>query len=91
MDYNLNNDFVSIKTSNIVKLFEVVSLLTEEGPIDLKINISADFNEIPEKYHEVFINILTAKYYGKVSFSDNPFSQCHLSKRKWWQFWIKKK
>jgi hypothetical protein len=46
---------------------------------------------IPEKYHEVALNILTAKYLNKVSFGDNPFSECKpIVKRKWWEFWKSK-
>jgi type I restriction-modification system DNA methylase subunit len=44
--------------------------------------------DIPEKYHEVFLNIMTAKYSNKVSFGDNPFSQClPTPKKRWFQFW----
>jgi hypothetical protein len=43
---------------------------------------------VPEEYHEIFLNMLTSKYYGKVSFGDNPFSRCVPKKEKrWWQFW----
>ena len=50
-------------------------------------NLNATPN-FPEKYHEIFLNVLTSKYLGKVSFGDNPFSECKpMIRRKWWQFW----
>ena len=59
-------------------------------PIELDIKIEADFNTVPEKYHEVFLNIMTAKYNSKVSFGDNPFSKCQPAPKKhWYQFWKK--
>jgi hypothetical protein len=54
----------------------------------LTVDISADLNTIEEKYHEVFLNVLSAKYLNRVSFGDNPFSKCKPpEKRKWYQFW----
>jgi hypothetical protein len=64
---------------------------TEDGPIELTTEIIADFVDIPEKYREVFMNVLTAKYLNKVSFGGNPFSQCSpVVKRKWYQIWKSK-
>ncbi len=79
---------VNVKTSTVVKLHEVFTVVSEDGPVDLRITISADFNEIPQKYHEVFLNMVTSKYLNKVNFGTNPFSECKpVVKRKWWQFW----
>jgi hypothetical protein len=79
---------VNVKTSTVVKLNEYFTVYTEEGTFDLTAEITADFANIPEQYHEVFLNILTSKYLNKVSFGDNPFSECKpVVKRKWWQFW----
>lgn len=88
--YNLGNTYVNTVTSTVVTLHEVFSLYTENGGIDLKVEIKADFCDIPKEYHEVFLNVLTAKYLNKVSFGDNIFSQCKpLVKKKWYQFWKK--
>jgi hypothetical protein len=58
--------------------------------INLDVKITADLNSIPPEYHEVFLNMLTSKYYGRVSFGDNPFSQClPPKKKKWYEFWKK--
>jgi hypothetical protein len=81
---------VNVKTSTVVKLYEVFTVVSDDGPVDLRVSISADFNEIPEKYHEIFLNMITSKYLNKVNFGSNPFSECRpVIKRKWWQFWQK--
>ena len=84
--YNLGNDYVNVKSSSVVKLNESFTVFTQEGPIQLSVDINADFADIPEKYHEIFMNVLTSKYINKVSYGENPFSQCKpIIKRKWWQ------
>lgn len=85
---NIGSSYVNVKTSTIIKLQEEFTVITENGPIGLVVDIHADLINIPQKYHEVFLNVLTAKYMNKVSFGDNPFSECKpVKKRKWWQFW----
>lgn len=85
------NGFVDIKTSTIVKLNELFVVTTEDGPVELKVEISADFNTIDKKYHEIFFNVMSSKYLNRVSFGDNPFSDCRpMKKRKWYQFWKNK-
>ena len=87
-EISLGNSYLNIQTSKNVELNEVLSLMTEEGAYDLEVKVIANFETIPERYHEVFINMMTVKYYGKVSFGDNPFSQClPPKKKKWYQFW----
>ena len=90
-EISLGNNYLNIQTSKNVELSEVVRVLTENGSYDLEVKIVANFENIPEQYHEVFLNVLTAKYYGKVSFGDNTFSQClPPRKKKWYQFWKQK-
>ena len=85
------NNYVNIKKSNHIKLYEQFRVFSQEGPIDMDVEITADFATIPEQYHEIFLNVLTAKYMNKVSYGDNPFSQCKpMIRRKWWQFWKSK-
>lgn len=87
-EISLGNNYLNIQTSKNVELSEIVSLLAENKSYDLEVKTIANFETIPEQYHEVFLNILTSKYYGKVSFGDNPFSQClPPKKKKWYQFW----
>ena len=87
-----NGSFMNIKTSQNVKLYEQFIIYNEDGPITLNVEISADFAQIDEKYHEIFFNVLSSKYLNKVTFSDNPFSLCKsIEKRKWYQLWKPKK
>jgi hypothetical protein len=91
IEYNLGNSYVNIKASSIVSLHENFIVFTQEGPVELNVDIKADFADIPEKYHEIFMNVLTSKYMNKVSYGENPFSQCRpITKRKWYQFWKSK-
>ena len=78
-----------MKTSQLVTCREVLTLVISGGnPIDLDIQVQADFGTIPEQYHEVFFNMLTSRYCRTTSFGDNPFSKCVPSKKKsWYQFW----
>ena len=83
---------LTIQSSQNVELRETLVLINgidgKDDSLELDIRIIADFSSIPEKYHEVFLNMMTTRYYGKVSFGDNPFSQClPLQKKKWYQFW----
>lgn len=91
-DFHIGNgEYVSVQTSNLVKLHEQFVVYTEDGPITLNVDINADFATIDKKHHEIFFNVLTSKYLNKVSFGENPFSECKpVSKRKWWQFWKSK-
>jgi hypothetical protein len=54
---------------------EHLTLVTEKGPVDLLVDITADLSTVPSEHHEVFMNMLMAKYLNKVSFGHNPFSQ----------------
>ena len=76
---------MNIQTSTIVRMSENLTLMSSDGSYDLNINITADFKDIPVEYHEVFLNMLSAKYLNKVSFGHNPFSQCEPPKVK--KFW----
>lgn len=87
----LGNDYLNVKTSQLIETRNLLRLKTSEDRYQtLEVKISADFSSIPEEYHEVFLNIMSAKYLDTVSFGDNPFSKClPIPKKKWWQFWKK--
>ena len=80
---------INIRTASIVSVQNSLKLITpDDGVINLDIKIEADFDTIPKKYHEVFLNMISSKYIDSVSFGDNPFSQCiPQPKKKWYQFW----
>jgi hypothetical protein len=93
-NYFLNNSTdINIQKSYNITLKNSLTLLGEKNKsIILDINIVADFSTIPEKYHEVFLNMLTSKYYNQTSFGYNPFSKClPPNKKKWYEFWKIKK
>jgi hypothetical protein len=80
---------INVKAAKVVTIHNNLKLTTiGDGAISLDVKIEADFDSIPEKYQEVFLNMMSAKYLDTVSFGDNPFSQCvPPPKKKWWQFW----
>ncbi len=80
---------INVKAAKVVTLHNNLKLITiGEGAVSLDVKIEADIDSIPEKYHEVFLNMLSSKYLDTVSFGDNPFSMCvPPPKKKWWQFW----
>ena len=86
-----NGSNLTIQTSKNVELRNTLELKVwgdEHESITLDVKITADFDSIPEKYHEVFLNMMTSKYYGRTSFGDNPFIKCLPPKKKrWYQFW----
>jgi hypothetical protein len=83
---------INVRTASIVSVHNSLKLITpHDGAITLDIKIESDFDTIPKKYHEVFLNMVSAKYVDSVSFGDNPFSLCTPApKRKWYQFWKSK-
>ena len=85
----IGGEYLNIQTAQIVETRNVLKLKTSDNDyVNLEIKITADFNTIPEKYHEVFMNMISVKYMDSVSFGDNPFSQCIPPiKKRWWQFW----
>ena len=85
----VGGSYLNVQTAQIVETKNILKLKTSDDKyVNLEIKITADFNTIPEKYHEVFMNIISAKYLDSVSFGDNPFSMCQPPpKKKWWQFW----
>jgi hypothetical protein len=83
---------MSMKSSRLVTTYQVLYLTTpKDGTISMSIKIEADFDTIPEQYQEVFMNMISVKYLDRVSFGDNPFSQClPAPKKSWWKFWKSK-
>jgi hypothetical protein len=80
---------MTMKSSRLVSTYQTLYLTTpEDGTISMNVKIEADFDSIPEEYQEVFMNMISVKYLNRVSFGDNPFSQClPAPKRRWYEFW----
>ena len=77
-----------MNTSKLITCYETLTLVVNgKGGIPLEIKIQADFDTVPKEYHEVFLNMISAKYLKTTSLGDNPFSQhISVSKKRWWQF-----
>lgn len=86
-----NGTNLTIQQSKNVELRETLVLLNgKKESIELDVKILADFGSIPDEYHEVFLNMMTTKYYNRASFGDNPFSKCiPPSRKRWYEFWKK--
>jgi hypothetical protein len=84
-----NGDYMHVQSSQNVIVKETLNVINGGvTPIQLEVTISADFNTIPTEYHEIMLNVMTARYLNKVSFGDNPFSKCTPKiKKRWYQFW----
>ena len=83
-----NGNHSTFTTSKTYTLHNIVSIKDNGEFIDLNVNIQVDLNDVDEKYHEVFVNLLTSKYLGVASFGDNPFSKCEpTDTKRWWQIW----
>jgi hypothetical protein len=87
----LGGGHLNIQSASYVQTYNSLQLITiDDGAIELNVEIKADFSKVPEKYHEVFLNMFSSRYIGTTSFGDNPFSVCKPSpKKKWYQFWKK--
>ena len=77
-----------VKTTKPVAMWDSLTVINGSKTLVLDVKIEADFDTIPEEYQEVFLNMMTSRYYGRASFGDNPFSLCQpVPKRKWYQLW----
>jgi hypothetical protein len=52
-------DHIGVTTSKPVELRNALLLTDDTEDITLDVKITADFSTIPEKYHEVFLNMMT--------------------------------
>jgi hypothetical protein len=84
-----DNGYLNLVTSQTVETKNLLKIKVGDNKYEtLEVKIIADFSTIDEKYHEIFFNIISAKYLQSVSFGDNPFSQCQPPpKKRWWEFW----
>jgi hypothetical protein len=83
---NGNNTF--FETSKLYTINNTVAVKDKLDWIDLNVKIQVDLSHVDEKYHEIFVNMLTSKYLDVASFGDNPFSLCEpMNKKIWWKFW----
>jgi len=79
-----------VKSSTIVSMNDQLRLMTGEGKsITLNVEIKADFDKIPQLYHQMFLQMLQIRYGGIVNIWDNtqPFTPPEKQKKKWYQIW----
>jgi hypothetical protein len=78
----------TFETAKLYTINNTIVVKDKGDYIDLNVKIQVDLNQVDEKYHEIFVNMLTSKYLDVASFGDNPFSRCEpINKKSWWQFW----
>ena len=79
-----------VKSSTVVSMNDQLRLMTGEGKsITLNVEIKADFDKIPQTYHQMFLQMLQIRYGGIVNIWDNtqPFTPPEKQKKKWYQIW----
>jgi hypothetical protein len=79
-----------VKSSTVVSMNDQLRLMTGEGKsITLNVEIKADFDKIPQPYHQMFLQMLQIRYGGIVNIWDNtqPFTPPEKQKKKWYQIW----
>lgn len=86
---------LSMKSSTIVTLKNTLSLFRGENksPLELVVNISADFDNIPAEYHHIFLQMLSVRYGGSINALDvtqDPFAVLKNKKHKWYEIWKNK-
>ena len=78
----------TFETAKLYTINNTIIVKDKGDYIDLNVKIQVDLNQVDDKYHEIFVNMLTSKYLDVASFGDNPFSQCEpVVKKHWWQIW----
>lgn len=81
---------LTVKSSTVVEIHEQLKLFTDKGKVEvLDVKIKADFGRIPPEHHQIFIQMMNARYGGVVKCYDNtsPFKVEDKPKNPWWVFW----
>jgi len=77
-----------VKSSYVVELNDELKLLTSDhSSVNLNVKISANFEKVPDEYHQVFLQMMSARYGGSINCYDNitPFEIPKPKKKKWYQ------
>jgi hypothetical protein len=79
---------LTIKSSYVIQLKDLLVLFDNEGnSIDLDVEIKADLQNIPPKWHQTMIQMMSARYGGIVRCYDNstkPFKSPPKENKNWW-------
>lgn len=70
-----------IKTTKVLTMKDEFTIICDNEPIVLEVEISADFEKVPEKYREMFLNMMTSKYMNVVTLDNNIYSNTYVEKK----------
>lgn len=82
--------YLTMKQTTTLEMKDQLRLMTGEGKgITLDVSIKADFEKIPQQYHQLFMQMMSVRYGGMVNIWDNtqPFTKPEVKKKKWYQIW----
>jgi hypothetical protein len=79
-----------VKSSHVVEMKDDLKLLTSDhSSVNLTVKITANFENVPDEYHQVFLQMMSARYGGTINCYSNitPFEIPKPHNKKWFQFW----
>jgi len=83
-----NGNHLTVKSSYLVEMKDELKLLkTDDSSVNLTVKITANFENIPDEYHQIFLQMMSARYGGSINCYDNitPFEMPKPKKKKWYQ------
>jgi|694.fasta_scaffold01094_49 hypothetical protein len=86
-----NGQHLTVKSSYTVQMKDHLMLFTGDASypiIELPIEIKADFEKIPNEWHQILIQMMMVRYGGVVRCDNNtkPFEVPFKTKRRWYNF-----
>jgi hypothetical protein len=77
-----------VKSSYVVEMKDELKLLkSDHSSVNLTVKIMANFENVPDEYHQVFVQIMSARYGGSINCYNNirPFEIPKPKNKKWYQ------
>jgi hypothetical protein len=77
-----------VKSSHVVEMSDELKLLTSDhSSVNLTVKILANFENVPDEYHQVFLQMMSARYGGSINCYVNitPFEIPKPKEKKWYQ------
>jgi hypothetical protein len=84
-----NGQHLTVKSSYLVEMRDQLKLLRNDDSITLNVKITANFENLPDEYHQIFLQMMSARYGGTINCYSNitPFQIPKPYDKKWFQFW----
>jgi hypothetical protein len=84
-----NGQHLTVKSSYLVEMRDQLKLLRNDDSITLNVKITANFENLPDEYHQIFLQMMSARYGGTINCYSNitPFQIPKPNEKKWFQFW----